>query len=59
MGVAFGGVEKEVAHSSARDVLVLLGNVGENNAVGNIRARPHVGGLFEVGLSKIWESEEP
>jgi hypothetical protein len=57
--VALGGIEEEVADAGARDMLVLLRNVGEDDAVGDFRSRPHVGSLFEVGLAEVGEAEEP
>jgi hypothetical protein len=57
--VAFGGIEEEIADARAGDVLVFLRDVGENDAVRNVCACPHVCRLFEVCFTEIREAEEP
>ena len=59
MGVAFGGVQEEVANSGAGDMLVFRGYVGEDDAGCHFGADPAEGGFAEVFFAKIWESEEP
>ena len=47
MGVAFGGVEDEIADPRAGDVEVFGGNVGEDDAGGDVFAGPQAGGVEE------------
>lgn len=56
MGVAFWCVQEEVAYPSARDMLMLLRNVGKDNSVGYFRACPRERCLLEIGLAQVWEA---
>jgi hypothetical protein len=59
MRVTLGRVEKQIANTSSRDVLVLLCNVGEYDTIGDFWSCPHVCRLLEVGFSQIRETEQP
>lgn len=59
MGVAFGGVEEEVADAGASDVLAFLGDVCEDDTVGDFGAGPLGGCLLEVCFAEVGEAEEP
>ena len=59
MGVAFGGVQEEVANSGARDMLVFRGYVCEDDAGCDFRADPAEGGFAEVFFTEVGEAEEP
>lgn len=59
MGVAFGRIEKQIADSSTRDVLVLWRHVGEDDPGCDFGSRPADCRLFEVALAKLWEAQEP
>ena len=59
MSIAFGGVEDEIADPSAGDVEVFGGDVGEDDAGGDVLAGPEAGGVEEVVFAQVGEAEEP
>lgn len=59
MGVALWGVEEEVADAGASNVLAFLGDVCEDDAVGDFGAGPLGGCLLEVCFAEVGEAEEP
>ena len=59
MGVAFGGVQEEVANSGSRDMLVFRGYVCEDDAGCDFGADPAEGGFAEVFFTEVGEAEEP
>lgn len=59
MGIAFGGVQEEIANSGAGDMLVFRGYVCEDDAGCHFSANPAESGFAEVLFAEVWESEEP
>ena len=59
MGVALGGVEEEVADAGAGDVLVLGGDIGEDEASGDAGPSPGVGRGPQVGFAEVGEAQQP
>lgn len=59
MSVAFGSVEKQIADSGTRDVLVLWRHVREDDPSGDFGSRPADCRLFEVAFTKLGKAQEP
>ena len=59
MGVAFRGIEEEIADAGTGDVLVLGSYICEDDAGGDFGAYPAEGCFSEVFFAKIGEAEEP
>lgn len=58
-GAHLGCVEEQVSDSSTMDVIVLVGDIGEDDAVGDFLTRPAKSRLLEVRLSRRWEAQKP
>jgi hypothetical protein len=59
MGIALGGVEEQVTHPGARDVLQLGRDVRKDDAAGDALAAPVARGAAEVRLAELGEAQEP
>lgn len=59
MSVALGRVEKQIADSRTRDVLVLWCHVRKDDPGRDFGARPADCRLSEVAFTKLWEAQKP
>lgn len=56
MRITLRRVEEKITDTSAGNVLVLLGDVGEQDARGDFLAGPEKRGLLEVRFAKVGEA---
>lgn len=59
MGAHLGRIEEQVSDSSTMNVIVLVGDIGEDDSIGDFLTRPAKGRLLEVRLSWGREAEKP
>lgn len=58
-GTYLGCVEEQVGDTSTMDVVVLVGDIGENDSICDLLTRPAKGRLLKVGLSWRGEAKKP
>lgn len=55
----FGRVEEKIRNATAVDVLVLVGDISEDDAIGDVLTGPECGRLFEVRFTRGGKPEKP
>lgn len=59
MCIAFRRIKEKIADTRARNMLMLLCNVGEHDATGDFGAGPHESRVLKVRLAEIRKSQQP
>ena len=59
MRITLRCIEEQITDTGTSDMLLLLGDICEENAVGDFLACPLNGSLPEIGFTEVWEAQEP